>query len=136
MDAASKLLIVGGVLNIFYGLLTGIPAGMIRQTQPTYSKYLRFVHIGALMWGPLLLSLTVAIAMSPLNESLETLAAALIVAASFLLDAKDTLNWRMGIQDEFAQKPALPLALGGLSSIASLVGILIMLVGVVQGLGL
>jgi hypothetical protein len=136
MDTASKLLILGGVLNLLYGLLTGIPAGMIRQKQPTYSKYLRFVHIGALMWGPLLMSLSLALALSPLDAGIETLAAALMVAASILLDAKDTLNWRMGIQDEFAEKARLPLALGGLSSIASLMGILIILVGVLQGLAL
>jgi hypothetical protein len=136
MDAASKLLILGGVLNVLYGLLTGLPAGMIRQKQPTYSKYLRFVHIGALMWGPLLISLTLAIALSPLDAGLETFAAGLMVAASVLLDAKDTLNWRMGIQDEFAERPPLPLALGGLSSLASLLGMVIILVGVVQGLAL
>ncbi|MBC7813370.1 MAG: hypothetical protein H7175_19580 [Burkholderiales bacterium] len=134
MDTASKILILGGVLNLAYGLLTGIPASIIRQKQPTYSKYLRLVHIGALMWGPLLISLTLALMLSPLAEGIETLAASLMVAASFLLDAKDTLNWRMGIQDEFAEKPVLPLAFGALSSLASLAGMAIILVGVVQGL--
>lgn len=98
MDTASKLLILGGVLNITYGLLTGIPAGMIRQKQPDYSKYLRFVHIGALMWGPLLLSLTIALALSPLDAGIETLSAILMVAASVLLDAKDTIKLAYGYQ--------------------------------------
>ena len=134
MDTASKILILGGVLNIVFGLLTGLPAGVTRQTQPTYSKYLRFVHVGTLMWGPLLISLSLAIALSPLDARLETLAAVLMVAASLLLDAKDTLNWQMGIQDEFAEKPRLPLLLGGLSSLASLVSMAIILIGVVQAL--
>jgi hypothetical protein len=133
MDTAGKLLILGGVLNLCYGLLMGLPAGMIRQKQPTYSKYLRFVHVGALMWAPLLISLTLALALSPLDAGIETLAAGLMVAASGLLDAKDTLNWGMGIQDEFAENARLPLALGGLSSLASLLGSLIILVGVIQG---
>lgn len=134
MDTASKILILGGVLNVLYGLLTGLPAAVIRQKHPTYSKYLRFVHIGALMWGPLLISLSLALALAPLEAGMEILAATLMVTASLLLDAKDTLNWRMGIQDEFAERPALPLILGGLSSLAALVGMLIILVGVVQGL--
>lgn len=134
MDAGSKILIVGGVFNIAYGLLTGIPAGMIRQKQPTYSIYLRFAHVGALMWGPLLISLSLAQSLSLLDIGLETFAASLMVAASVLLDAKDTLNWWMGIQDEFAEKPRLPLLLGGLSSLFSLVGTAIILIGLIQGL--
>ena len=134
MDTASKVLILGGVLNLLYGLLTGLPAGLIRQKQPTYSKYLRFVHVGSLMWGPLLISLSLALNLSPLAAGVETLAAGLMVAASILLGTKDTLNWRMGIQDEFAEKKArIPLALGTLSSLASLVGMVIILVGVVLG---
>jgi hypothetical protein len=133
LDTAGKTLILGGVLNVLYGLLTGLPAGMIRQKQPTDSKYLRFAHVGALMWGFLLISLSLALALSPLDAAVETLAAVLMVAACVLLDVKDTLNWCMGIQDEFAEKPRLPLALGGLSTLASLIGTLIILVGVVQG---
>ena len=132
MGTAEKVLILGGVLNIAYGLLTGIPAGMIRQKSPSYSKYLRFAHIGALMWGPILISLSLAITLSTLDETVELVAAWLMVIASVLLDAKDTINWLRGIQDEFAEKPRLPLALGGLSSIASLVSILIIFVGIIQ----
>lgn len=132
MEPAAKILIIGGVLNIAYGLLTGLPATIIRQKHPTYSKYLRFVHIGALMWGPLLLSLSLATNLSSLDNTLEQVAAILMVAASFLLDAKDTLNWLYGTTDEFAEKPRLPLIMGGASAFASLVGIFIILVGVLQ----
>lgn len=134
MEIAAKILIIGGVLNIAYGLLTGIPAGLIRQKNPTYSKYLRFVHIGALMWGPLLISLALAIELSPMTETLELSAAWLMVSASALLDAKDTINWLQGVNDEFAEKAQLPLALGTLSSLAALIGIAIILFGVFQGL--
>ncbi len=134
MDTASKMMILGGVLNLFYGLLLGIPAGVIRQKQPTYSKYLRFVHIGALMWGPILISLALALELSTLDAGFELLAAWFMVGSSVLLNAKDTINWLRGTQDEFAEKARLPLALGGLSSVGSLLGILIILIGVVMGL--
>ena len=133
MELAAKILIMGGVLNIAYGLLTGIPAGIIRQNSPSYSKYLRFVHIGALMWGPILISLALAIELSPLGETVELVAAWLMVIASVLLGAKDTINWLIKVEDEFAEKPVLPLALGGLSSLASLAGTGIIVFGVFQG---
>lgn len=134
MELAAKILILAGVLNIAYGLLTGIPAGMIRQKSPTYPKYLRFVHIGALMWGPILISLALALELSTLDEGFELLAVWFMVGSSILLNAKDTINWLTGVQDEFAEKPRLPLALGGLSTVGSLLGISIILIGILQGM--
>ena len=134
MEDSAKILILGGVLNLLYGLLTGIPASLIRQKSPTYSKYLRILHVGALMWGPILISLAVAMSVSTLGAGVENLAAWLMVIASVLLDAKDTINWLQGTKDEFAEKRQLPLALGGLSSVASIVGVAIILVGVLQGM--
>lgn len=135
METSAKILILGGVLNIAYGLLTGIPAGMIRQNSPTYSKYLRFVHIGALMWGPILISLALAIELSTLDENMELLAVWFMVGSSVLLNAKDTINWLSGVEDEFVEKKArLPVALGGLSAVGSLLGITIIIVGVLQGM--
>ncbi|MCA9903685.1 MAG: hypothetical protein KC547_07500 [Anaerolineae bacterium] len=135
MESAARVLIIAGLLNIAYGLLTGLPASMIRRKNPTYSKYLRFVHVGALMWGPILISLALAIGLSALDVNTAMIAAWLMVIASVLLDAKDTINWLRGTQDEFAENARLPLLLGGLSSLASLVGIAIILVGVVQAVG-
>ena len=134
MEVAAKILILGGLVSILYGLLTGIPAGIIRQNNPTYSKYLRFAHIGALMWGPILISMALATELSTLNQGLETSAAWLLVLAAFALSAKDTINWLLKIEDEFAQLPKLPLALGGLSGVMSLVGVSILLFGVVSSL--
>lgn len=134
MELAAKILILAGVLNIAYGLLTGIPAGMIRQKNATYPKYLRFVHIGALMWGPILISLALAIELSTLDEGFELLAVWFMVGSSILLNAKDTINWLTGVQDEFGEKRRLPLALGSLSAVGSMLGISIIVVGVVQGM--
>jgi hypothetical protein len=134
METAAKILILAGVLNIAYGLLTGIPAGMIRQKSPAYPKYLRFVHIGALMWGPILISLALAIELSTLDEGFELLAVWFMVGSSVLLNAKDTINWLTGVKDEFAEKPRLPLALGGLSAVGSMLGISIIFIGILQGM--
>ncbi len=134
METAAKILIIGGVLNIVYSLLTGIPIAIIRQKNPTYSKYLRFVHVGALMWGPLLISLVLALELSPLSQGTELLAAWLMVIASITLNAKDTINWLVSVEDEFVEKPIVPLILGGISALTAIIGMGIILVGVIQGL--
>lgn len=134
MELAAKILIVGGVLSIAYGIFTGIPAGVIRQNNATYPKYLRFAHIGALMWGPILIGLALEIELSPLGEQMELWAAWLMVIAAFTLSAKDTLNWLLGIEDEFAEMPRLPVVLAGISALASMSGIAIITFGVFQGL--
>ncbi|MEM7033954.1 MAG: hypothetical protein AAF629_30720 [Chloroflexota bacterium] len=134
METAAKILILGGVLNIAYALLTGIPAAFIRQNSPTYPKYLRFVHVGSLMWGPLLISLVLALELSPLEQQVELIAAWLMVISSLALNAKDTINWLQGVGDEFVEKPILPTMLGAISALTSIVGIGIILVGVIRGL--
>ena len=130
MDMAVKVLMLGGVLNILWGLLTGIPISMIRLNQPEYSKYLRLAHLGPLIWGPILLGLAYVIQQVALSKGLELTAAWLMVAGAVLLDAKDIINWRMNITDEFAQKPPIPTLFGGLSALFSLVGTLIIAYGV------
>lgn len=134
MEIAAKILIVGGVLNIVYSLLTGIPIAVIRQKSPTYSDYLRMVHVGSLMWAPLLISLVLALELSPLSQGTEQLAAWLMVISSVTLNAKDTINWLVSVEDEFAEKPIAPLILGGVSALTAFVGVGIILVGVIQGI--
>lgn len=133
MDTTTKILIVGGVLNIAYGTLLGLPIALIRQNQPTYSRYLRLAHVSALLWGPILISLAAALPLSRLSDGLEQLAAWLLVAASILGATKDTLNWRLGITDEFAHRRSLPFLLGTLGAIGAVVGIVLISIGVVIG---
>lgn len=134
METAAKILIMGGILNILYSLLTGIPIAVIRQKSPTYSKYLRLVHVGSLIWGPVLISLVLALELSPLEQGIELFAAWLMVISSVTLNAKDTINWLVRVEDEFVEKPLTPLILGGVSALTAFVGVGIILVGVSQGL--
>ena len=134
METAAKILIVGGVLNLTYGFLTGFFMGVIRQQQPAVPKYLTLAHTGPLMQGPMLLSLVFALELSPLTPTVETAAALLLVVGSVALAAKDTLNWRQDVHDEFQERPKMAMILGGLSVITSTVGLIIVILGVVQGL--
>lgn len=134
MSPAEKILIVGGIVNLAYGFLTGFFMGVIRQREPVVPKYLTLAHTGPLMQGPMLLGLVFALQLSPLAPSLEFAAASLLVVGSFFLAAKDTLNWLQQVQDEFRERPTIGMVLGSLSVLTATVGLLIILVGVFQGL--
>jgi hypothetical protein len=134
MELAAKLLIVGGVLNLAYSFLTGFLLANTRRGSPAASKYLVFAHVGPLMKGPMLLSLVFAIALSPHPALVKTLASSLMVAESGFLVAKDTPNWVQGVKDEFVERPPVGMVLGGISILLGVVGLLIFIVGIFQGL--
>lgn len=133
MNAADKILIIGGVVNLSYGLLTGLVAGSLRTRQPDVPKYLMLAHIGPLMFAPILLGLVHAIELSPLSAAWEIGAATMMVSASAVLAAKDTLNWSKGVADEFVERP-LGFYLGAVSSVLSCGAVVIFAVGVFVGL--
>ena len=133
MDAAAKVLIVGGVLNLAYGVLTGLALTNVRMRSPEAPRYLTLAHIGPLMQGPMLLGLAVALGLSSLAGGIETLAAWLLVAGSIGIAAGDTLNWLGNAGDAFAERsPGFVLQVigGPLTG----VGLLIVLIGVFRGL--
>src|SRR5262245_13780134 len=101
MEPAGKILVVGGVVNLLVGGLSGIPMGLMRQRgAAVVPKYLTMVHLGGLMQGPLLLACVVVLAISKLAPSLNIACAATLVGSSLLILLKDTLNWRQQVRDE------------------------------------
>ncbi len=133
MDTASKILVLGGLGNLAFGFLTGFAMARERGRSPTVNKYLNLSHMGGLMWAPILLSLVVAVNLSSLSPLYESLAAALLVAASVLLGLKDILNWLRSVDDEFVTRP-FAFYLGGLSAIAGCTGLAILLTGALRAL--
>lgn len=131
MTFAEELLVLGGVINLIYGFITGFILAVIRQKQAVAPKYLMFAHIGPLMQGAMLLGLVFAVQMSTLADGVETAGAALLVVGALLLATKDTINWWQTIGDEFREKPVLGLAIGTLSVLTSSAGLLILTIGVI-----
>jgi hypothetical protein len=134
MSVAEKVLIVGGMLNLAYGALLGYAIVVIRlKGAPATPRYLLTAHIGVLLHAAVLLGLVWAARMSTLGVDWQEAAAWLVVIASALIAAKDTINWLMGVQDEFREK-AKTSPLAALGALAEPMGIGIFLVGVFEAL--
>lgn len=133
METAAKVLIVGGVLNLGYGVITGLIISRIRSRSPDVPRHLTLAHIGPFMQGPMLLGLSIAMALSSLATGVETLAAWLLVAGSAGIAGGDTLLWLGGAKDAFKERPPgfYFQAVGG---VLTAVGIAIVLVGVLRSL--
>lgn len=54
---AAKILVVGGIGNLIFGLITGAFMVRVRIASPEVPRYLTLTHLGALMWAPILLGL-------------------------------------------------------------------------------
>ena len=134
MSTASKVLIVAGMINLLIGGFSGIPMGLVRQRgAPEVPKYLTMVHLGGLMHGPILLGVGFALTISTVSPWLATTAAWMLAVASGLLVIKDTINWRQGTTDEFAEQ-SLGLRFGMVFGPLHVVGMSLAAVCVFSGL--
>jgi len=136
LSAAEKVLIVGGVLNLAYGVLLGYPIMVIRaKGAPAIPRYLRAAHLGTLMHAAVLLGLVWAVRLSTLGSSWEAAGAWLFVISSALVATKDTLNWLTGSDDEFTGKARTRASvLGALAAVGETAGAAIFVVGVLGAL--
>jgi hypothetical protein len=134
ITVAEKVLIVGGALNLAYGVLLGYPIVVIRaRGAPATPRYLMAAHLSVLLHAAVLLGLVWAARLSALGPGWLEVAAWLVVVASALVAAKDTVNWLTGVQDEFGEKSrAAPL--GGLAALPETIGVGIFVVGVLEAL--
>jgi hypothetical protein len=135
MDTASKILIVGGTLNIALSFVIGFVWSRIRlHPKPGVDpKGPELPHRMALWEGFMLLGLTWAVQLSDLPAIWETVAASMVVASSVFQDASVITNWRTGVQDQFAAKN-IGFRFATINAILAAGGVLILTVGVLTGL--
>ena len=134
MSTASKILVVAGMFNLLVGAFAGIPMALERQKgAAAVPKYLTMVHLGGLMHGPILLGVGFALTISTLSSWIATAAAIILAGASLLLIIKDTINWRQGTLDEFAEN-SLGLKFGNVFGPVHIVGLLLASACVLSGL--
>jgi hypothetical protein len=134
MDVASKILVVGGVLNLMYGLAAGFILGYGRHRPAEAASYMSTHHMPALLQGPMLLGLVFAVVLSTLPETAEEIAAIFLVAASGLLIARDVMIWALRNDDSDAAGSTPAFVVGIASTVLSVGGIGILAVGVFKGL--
>ena len=134
ITVAEKVLIAGGLLNLAYGMLLGYPITVTRaKGAPATPRYLMAAHVGTLLQAAVLLGLVWAARLSALGPGWLEVAAWLVVVASALVAAKDTVNWLTGVRDEFGEK-SKATALGRLAAWPETIGIGIFVVGVLEAL--
>ena len=133
MGTAQEILIVTGMLLFLGGIVTGMAMGLVRMGgAPAAPRYLTIAHEGAYMQGAMLLGVAYATNLADLGDGTLTLAAWLLAIGAGLLFVKDVLNWRMGVEDEFAEK-SLGLMLGNVMTPFHSIGMVILLWGVIAG---
>lgn len=133
MDSATRILLVGGMSVLAFGLLLGIPIAAARSKAPRAPRYLFAAHLAAIIQGGLLLALTIAVDVSPLPSGVETTAAALLVGGVVLFDLGLAFNWLQRVQDAFAEK-SLGNKVSALGTPLVLLGVGIVFYGMVAGL--
>ena len=134
MTTATNVLLVAGMANLIVGALTGIPMANVRQAgADVVPKYLTMAHMAGLMQGPILIAIAFALTTSTMTAWLNTAAAVILAVASALLIIKDTVNWRQGVTDEFAQQ-SLGLSIGKVFGPLFIVGLGLATAGVISGL--
>jgi len=133
---AEKVLIVGGMLNLAYGVLLGYPIIVTRtKGAPATPRYLLAAHLSTLLHAAVLLGLVWAARLSALGPGWLEVAAWLVVVSTALVAAKDTVNWLAGVQDEFSEKKARwAVPLGGVAAVGEPIGIGIFVIGVLEAL--
>jgi hypothetical protein len=104
MDAATRVLVVGGMSVLAFGFFLGIPMAAARSKAPQAPRYLFSTHLAAIIQGGLLLALTIAVSFSTLSTSAETVAAWLLLAGVSLFDLGLAINWLQGVRDGFGEK--------------------------------
>jgi hypothetical protein len=122
------------VLNLAYGALLGFPIIVTRAKGAAVApKYLMSAHLSTLLHAAVLFGLVWAAEMSALGANWDETAAWLVVIASALIAAKDTVLWLTGVKDEFREK-VMTMPLAGIAAVGEPFGIGIFVVGVLKGL--
>lgn len=135
ITVAEKVLIAGGVLNLAYGVLLGYPVTVIRvKGAPATPKYLMATHVSTLLHAAVLLGLVWTAQLATLGPGRQDAAAWLVTVSSALIAAKDTLNWLIGVKDEFSEKPKTAAPFAALAALGTTIGVGIFVLGVLKAL--
>jgi hypothetical protein len=134
LSGASKILLVGGMLNLLFAFGIGFVLSRVRLKDPTAEHgWLLQAHRVSLWEGFMLLGLIFAVEFSTLSQGVENLSAWLLVAASALQASSTIANLVQDVPDQFAQRRA-GYYLAAANAVFGSVGLVILFVGVLKAL--
>jgi hypothetical protein len=135
MEAALKILVIGGVAAITLSLLLGVDIARRRRaglSQPEVHAWL-VAHQTILFQGFMLLGLGFAMVFADLGSALKVAAASLLVAGSAFSAVASISNAAQRVTDQFAQR-SFGLQMNTVQAVLLLPGVVIVLVGVLRAL--
>ncbi len=131
---ATRILVLGGVLNLVLSFLLGWLLSAKRMKGPMEPhRWLLVAHEVSLQEGVMLLGLAFALSYARLPGSLATIGAGLLVAASVFQDLSGIVNWLRSSGDQFAERSS-GWILATVNALANTAGLGIIAYGVVVGL--
>lgn len=133
MDTATRILVVGGMSVLSFGLLLGIPMAIERSKAPSAPRYLFAAHLAAIIQGGLLLALTIPMSWSARSSATEITAASLLVAGVALFGMGLAINWLQGVNDAFGEG-SVGNKISALGTPLVLIGVAILFYGVIVDL--
>jgi len=132
VEAASRVLLVGGVLNVALSFALGWILSVHRTRDPIDKHHwLLVAHTVSLQEGLLLLGMSYAINFAALPGGLAITAAWLLVAASVFQDFSGIVNWVRHTGDQFAEK-STGWVLASINAFLNTGGIAIVVIGVIR----
>jgi hypothetical protein len=134
MSAASKVLIVAGVLNLAAAFVVGFILSVQRLKEPDRpGGYLLQSHRVMLWESFMLLGLAYGVTLARLPSGWKLAGAILLVASAFFQDLSSVLNWLQDVRDEFAQR-SLGFYMAVINAVLATAGLVILGVGIWLGL--
>jgi hypothetical protein len=134
MSTAQSWLIVGGVLNLFLGVLVAyfLYWSRVRNPEQPAQRYGLVSHKVTLWNGFLLLGLAVAIEHTGYTPTVNAWLAAAQVLGTLLSDGSNFQRWATAKQDQFEEGPEWRVRAVGLAHVIDLIVISAILVGVAR----
>lgn len=130
LEPAARLLVIAGLVVLLFGFFLGIPLAVARSSSPAAPRALVGVHLEMLTSGTMLLALAAILQPTGLDGGVGVVGTAILMLGVGLLGVGGTLNWRQGVDDQFARRSA-GWRCNAIAGPTALVGLVVLTIGVV-----
>ena len=133
LSQSMRILVIGGVANLGLSFLLGwVLSARRMKSEMEPHRWLLVAHEVSLQEGLMLLGLAFALSFARMSSSLATIAAWLLVGASFFQDMSGIVNWLRRTGDQFKER-STGWILATVNAVMNTVGLGLVIYGVVCG---